>query len=228
MSIVKKSLSDQIYDQLKMEIINQKISFGSKIVNRNLQERFKVSSSPIRDAINRLYSDGLIEYIDNTGATVVKFDIDFYIEVNEILLGITNTGMKLAFEKSDHLEISKILEKYIDLQAQSIGTEKYFKYDYEFHKVFIDFSNNSRLKKLYKQYNVLHEILLRCYYEKEVIQMQETSLKTHKEMVHYFLNDNLDKCISLNEQHYKKAESLFEDMFDKDTQNHIDTVSSIK
>lgn len=98
MAIVRKSLSDQIYDELKMEIIEQKITFGSKIVNRVLQERFQVSSSPIRDAINRLYSDGLIEQIDNTGATVVNFDIVFYLEVNEILLGITNTAVKLAFK----------------------------------------------------------------------------------------------------------------------------------
>lgn len=73
MAIVRKSLSDQIYDELKMEIIEQKITFGSKIVNRVLQERFQVSSSPIRDAINRLYSDGLIEQIDNTGGNSCKF-----------------------------------------------------------------------------------------------------------------------------------------------------------
>lgn len=215
MPIVKKSLSNQIYDELKMEIINQKIAFGSKIVNRALQERFQVSSSPIRDAINRLYSDGLIEYIDNTGATVINFDVKFYIEVNEILLGITSTAMKLAFEKSDHKNICDMLNKYISLQIEHIGTEEYFKYDYEFHKVFINFSDNSRLKKLYKKFNVLHEVLLRCYYEKEVIKLQESSLSTHKEMVKYFLENNIEKCIILNEEHYKKAEELFKDMFNK-------------
>ncbi len=213
MTIIKKSLSDQIYDELKMEIITKKILFGSKIINRNLQERFKVSSSPIRDAINRLYADGLIQSIDNTGALVVNFDVDFYVEVNEILLGITDTGIKLAFQKSDHKEVVDILKKYILLQRESMETEKYFEYDYEFHKVFIDFSKNSRLKKLYKQFNVLHEVLLRGYYEKEVFQMEEHSIKIHEKMAEAFLENDLVKCLKLNEKHYKKAEELFQEMF---------------
>lgn len=228
MSIIKKSLSEQIYDELKIEIIDQKIGFGSKIINRQLQERFQVSSSPIRDAINRLYSDGLIEYIDNTGAKVVDFDYDFYREVNEILLGITNTGMKLAFEKSDHCEVVASLRKYILLQKQSIGTTKYFQYDYKFHKVFIDYSNNSHLKKLYKQFNVLHEVLLRCYYEKEMIKMQESSLETHEKMAQCFLENNLEECTTLNEDHYKRAEGLFKNMFSKTELNLPDTKSTLK
>ena len=60
MNIVKKTLSDQIYDVLRKEIIQQNIPLGSKIVNRDLQQQFGVSSSPIRDAINKLYQDGLI------------------------------------------------------------------------------------------------------------------------------------------------------------------------
>lgn len=213
MAIIKKSLSDQIYDELKMEIITKKILFGSKIVNRNLQERFQVSSSPIRDAINRLYADGLIQSIDNTGALVVNFDVDFYVEVNEILLGITNTGIKLAFQKSDHIEVANILKEYISLQKKSMGTEKYFEYDYEFHKAFIIFSKNSRLKKLYKKFNVLHEVLLRGYYEKEVFRMQEHSIEIHEKMADAFLENDLEKCFRLNEEHYKKAEELFKEVF---------------
>ena len=215
MKIIKKSLSDQIYEILKLEIINNTVPFGGKIVNRALQERFNVSSSPIRDAINRLYSDGLIDSIDNTGALVVQIDMDFYLEVNEILLAITNIAIKLSIEKSDIYEASKLLKEYVKKQKLKLGTLEYFKYDYEFHKVFVDYSKNSRLKILYKQHNVLHEILLRCYYEKEVIDMQKENVKIHEEIIKAFVDMNLEKCIQLNELHYKKAEILFSNMFGK-------------
>ena len=79
MSVInKKTLSDQIYDILKSEILRREIPFGSKLVNRALQARFRVSSSPIRDAINRLNQDGLITSIDKSGATVVEFNYDFF------------------------------------------------------------------------------------------------------------------------------------------------------
>ena len=43
------------------------------MVNKNLQERFEVSSSPIRDAILRLKEDGIIEEITRSGAKIDRF-----------------------------------------------------------------------------------------------------------------------------------------------------------
>lgn len=85
MKLMRKSLSNQIYTVLKKEILHGAIPFGSKLVNRQLQSRFDVSSSPVRDAINRLYLDGLVSSITQSGAVVVEFTLDFYTEVNEVL-----------------------------------------------------------------------------------------------------------------------------------------------
>lgn len=167
MLINKKTLSDQIYDILKMKILKREIPFGYKLVNRTLQKRFGVSSSPIRDAINRLNQDGLVTSIDNSGATVVDFDYDFFLEVNEILLYVVNTGIKLSFEKSDTEEVCTYLEKYLSLQEKHIGTDEFYDYDYKFHKTFIKHSKNTRLVKVFKEYNVLHEMLVRNYYDPE-------------------------------------------------------------
>lgn len=52
--IVKQTLSEQIYNILKEDILCGRILMGDKLTNRELQERFQVSSTPVRDAINRL------------------------------------------------------------------------------------------------------------------------------------------------------------------------------
>lgn len=176
MNIVKKTLSDQIYDVLRKEIIQQNIPLGSKIVNRDLQQQFGVSSSPIRDAINKLYQDGLISSIDQTGAQVIDIDYEFFLEVNEILLYIVNTGIKLAYEKNE--DLTKIYDKLCELiakQREAIGTETYYNVDYDFHKILITYSYNSRLIKLFKQYNSLHEILVR--YSSKIIDVEEQKKK---------------------------------------------------
>lgn len=177
-----------------------------------MQERFGVSSSPIRDAINRLYQDGLVSSIDKTGASVVDFDYEFFLEVNEVLLYINNTGIQLSFEKSDIDEVTACLKKYIDLQKKYIGTDKFFDYDYKFHKTFIDYSFNSRLKKLFKEYNVLHEMLVRNYYNPNTSQMQEDSIITHKKIVDAFSNGDNVLARSLTEEHYRAAEKNFKDI----------------
>lgn len=209
MEINKRSLSDQIYDVLKMEILKRKIPFGSKLVNRTLQKRFGVSSSPIRDAMNRLYQDGLITSIDKTGATVVDFDYEFFLEVNEILLSIVKTGVKLSSEKSNTDEVCDCLDDCLALQERYIGTDRYYDYDYKFHKTFIDYSKNSRLKKLFKEYNVLHEMLVRNFYEPETSQIQEDSIKMHRKIVNAYRNKDYNTAMQLTEEHYNAAEEIF-------------------
>lgn len=213
--INKKSLSDQIYDVLKMEILNGEIPFGSTLVNRSLQKRFKVSSSPIRDAINRLYQDGLIVSIKKTGAEVVDFEYEFFVEINEILLYIVNTGVKLSSEKADIDEVANQLEEYLKLQQEHIGTDKFYDYDYKFHKTFINYSYNSRLKKLFKQYNVLHEMLVRSFYKPKTFQIQENSIKKHKRIIEAFRNREFELAMKLTEEHYKVAEEIFKKIFEE-------------
>jgi DNA-binding GntR family transcriptional regulator len=209
MLLEKKNLSDQIYDILKMEILNSEIPFGCKLVNRQLQERFGVSSSPIRDAINRLYQDGLISSIDNTGANVVDFDYEFFLEVNEVLLHVVKTGIELSAEKADKAEVIAYLEKYIFLQEKHITTDEFFDYDYKFHKTFIDFSGNSRLKKLFKEYNVLHEMLVRNSYYVRNSAMKQESIGMHKRMKDAYKEGNFRLALDLTKEHYLNAEKLF-------------------
>lgn len=215
LKINRKSLSEQIYAILKMDILKRKIPFGSKLVNRELQERFKVSSSPIRDAINRLNQDGLITSIDKTGATVVEFTYDFFVEVNEILLYIVITGIRLSSEKSDPETISDELKKYIKLQEENIGTDKFYEYDYKFHKAFIDYSYNTRLTKMFKEHNVLHEMLVRSFYKLSKINIREESIKNHKRILKAIGDKDYYLAVKITEEHYKAAEKIVKDMVNK-------------
>ena len=196
-----------------MEILKSQIPFGSKLINRTLQKRFGVSSSTIRDAINRLNHDGLITSIDRTGATVIDFDYNFFLEVNEVLLYVINSGVKLSYEKADIEEVCEHLEKYLLLQEKHMGTDEFFDYDYNFHKTFIIYSQNSRLKKIFKEYNVLHEMLVRSFYGPTTFQTQGNSIKMHRKIANAFRNKDYKLAMELTEQHYRYAEEIFNKIF---------------
>ena len=62
MNLAKNTLSEQIYQILRNDILTQAIPLGEKLTLKALQERFGVSSTPIRDAFTRLSEDGLVNY----------------------------------------------------------------------------------------------------------------------------------------------------------------------
>ncbi len=200
--MLKKSLSEQIYEQLKFDIIHGKIKLGEKLTNKNLQERFMVSSSPIRDAINKLYFDGLLITVTRAGAQVVSLDEVTFQETNEVL-SILNCAM---LKKSYEIDLQKqieILEECISLQIENINNDEYYMYDYKFHKTFFDFGNNQKCKELFKTYNALHDLLVRCYHDG--INTKSNAIEGHKRIVQYLKENEVNLAIVEMDKHYKTA-----------------------
>nr|WP_279381265.1 FCD domain-containing protein [Clostridium pascui] len=115
----------------------------------------------------------------------------------------------MSFEKSNIEEVCKDLEEYVLLQEKHIGTDKFYDYDYKFHKTFIEYSQNGRLKKIFDEYNVLHEMLVRNYYEAETFQIQEDGIDIHKKIMDAFRAKDYQLAMTLTEKHYKAAEQIF-------------------
>ena len=131
--LMKQTLSDQIYERLKEDIITHRISFGEKLVNRELQQKFGVSSTPVRDAINHLYLDGLLDNITNGGARVISFDLSFALEVNEVVMILTQGAIQAAAREERLGELAAILARVVEKQKNVRTIEDYILLDRQFH-----------------------------------------------------------------------------------------------
>ncbi|MDR2940929.1 MAG: GntR family transcriptional regulator [Clostridiales bacterium] len=210
--ILKKNLNEQIYESLRQDIIDQKIKFGDKLANRDLQEKYNVSSTPVRDAINRLYQDGLIEDITNSGARVIDFNYKITTEINEIISLLSAQAVKLSAKKSKIEDIVPALEKNIQLQVENINKIEYFEYDKNFHLTFFEFCDNDRFIQMYKQYQTLWEILVKFYYlDKESKKM--SAIRSHKEILSAYKQGDILLAQERLESHYLDAARPFKKIF---------------
>ena len=64
------STADTVATSLREMIISGKLKGGERLVERDLADRFGVSRIPMREAIQRLERDGLLEIFRNRGAVV--------------------------------------------------------------------------------------------------------------------------------------------------------------
>ncbi|QDT89612.1 GntR family transcriptional regulator [Gimesia algae] len=67
---VSKNLGDRAYQFLKQELQEGKLLPGTQLVNRKLAAEIGVSVIPVREAIHRLVSEGLVEHVPGAGAFV--------------------------------------------------------------------------------------------------------------------------------------------------------------
>lgn len=65
-----------VYEQLRDEVLSLALRPGQLIDEASLAERFRVSRSPVREALVRLAADGLVETFPNKGTIVAPLNIE--------------------------------------------------------------------------------------------------------------------------------------------------------
>lgn len=145
----KTTISEQIYQQLRWDIIHNKIPCGQKLTLKMLKEQFNVSHTPIREALTRLSEEGLINYYSNCGVNVVSFtsrDIKELFQFISKLDAVAVEFCQYSYSSSpllfDLKELLDISEKY--LQNQDLDSWKGVSED--FHLVFYKYAENHYLE----------------------------------------------------------------------------------
>src|SRR6516165_9606281 len=71
----KNTIATQLVDRLREAIVSGQLEAGTKINLARAREGFEVSLSPLREALARLISDGLVEFEDNRGYRVAPVSL---------------------------------------------------------------------------------------------------------------------------------------------------------
>lgn len=208
-NIIKLTLSEQVYNILRSDILGGNIPLGSKLTNRELQERFQVSSTPVRDAINKLNQDGFIKEVTKTGAQLIDFDFDYSTELNEFILALSCDALLLSSQSVDSRLVSGELYRHLASMAAAVDDDAYFDADYQFHKVFFDFSGNRFLIETYQRYNMIRYLLMR--YAIRTREHRAASVQQHRQIMDAYASQDFAAAKRLMEDHYQHGVHLIDD-----------------
>ncbi len=137
-----RDLKGEVYKIIKEGIINRKFLPGTQMKESDLVRKLGVSRTPIREALNQLSKEGIIEIFPRKGAFVKNCTKEEVIEIlilREVLEGV---AARLAtLQMSDGL-IEKLETLFKDFQKGSID---YAQADEQFHSEIIQASGSTRL-----------------------------------------------------------------------------------
>jgi DNA-binding GntR family transcriptional regulator len=81
---IPENLTQQAFRHIRDEILRGKLDGRQHLTEDYFAERFGISKSPIREALNRLESEGLITIVPRRGAFVVKLSVQDIEEIFEL------------------------------------------------------------------------------------------------------------------------------------------------
>lgn len=149
-----KTLREHIVEEIRLQIVQQELPPGTKIIEMELAKKFSTSRAPIREALRQLENEGLVEYIRNAGCSVkditVKDAYEIYLlRSNYEIMAVRIMDGRIPAGTIDRME--RILEK-----MKLLDVEHYldvFQFDNEFHGELVQMVN---LPRLYKAWEVLN------------------------------------------------------------------------
>lgn len=155
------TLVDEAYQSIKKDIIEEYLPAGEKINLNDLCVRYGVSPTPIKQALNRLIAEGMVESIPRKGCRVRPFGWSWVDEVFEMRLMMelyfapqateavkTSPRLQARFEQN--------LDENLEIAWKYSTTEDYFltyELDRQFHELLILASGNQTALRTYNGLN---------------------------------------------------------------------------
>ena len=101
---------NKIYLSLKEEVITGKLEAGKKVSISELKNIYKVSLSPIREALNKIAERGLLIHENNRGVRVASLSHEELREIIHLLFIIMPYALHSSMMNSDVALHKKIIE----------------------------------------------------------------------------------------------------------------------
>jgi DNA-binding GntR family transcriptional regulator len=148
-----RTLWQRVYDHLREEILSGSLTPGAELSEVALAESLGVSRGPIREAIGRLASEGLVTVRPRRGAVVSSLSTEEFVELYQVREALELLAVKLAVPRLRPEDIT-VLQALIDemsARAERNEVEAFFEANSAFHLRLAEASGNVKLLELYEQ-----------------------------------------------------------------------------
>ncbi len=155
MGIQTATFVDYVFEQLRDDIIEGSYQADQKLVISNLAILFGVSTIPIREALAKLNTLGLVTFTPNRGyriaAELTKKELIDLFEMRLALDLASAPGVIRHVSESDINELKRLNEKMSNRYTTKryAQFQNFMKLNSEFHRKLVAIAGNSFLTKLY-------------------------------------------------------------------------------
>jgi DNA-binding GntR family transcriptional regulator len=140
-----RSVVDRVHEELLERIVAGELPPGARLRQEALAEELGVSRTPLREALARLVSEGLVEFAPNRGATVAERDFSDMEQAWRARLVIEPGAAWLAAERGDPEAIRRMRETVERQRRVADDVTASFELNRKFHLALVAASGNPHL-----------------------------------------------------------------------------------
>jgi DNA-binding GntR family transcriptional regulator len=147
-----RTLWEQVRDRLREDILAGRLEPGAELSEVALAREFGTSRGPLREALGRLASEGLVTITPRRGAVVTQLSRKEFIAAYQVREALETLAVRLAVPLMSDTEVAHLRE-LCELMERVAGDDEvhaFFDTNTSFHEALVRASRNDKLLEVHR------------------------------------------------------------------------------
>ena len=202
----------QIREQIEQDILLGDLPLGFRLDEQQLANRFRVSRTPVREALQLLIASGLVEHRPNRGAFVRTPSLEDLLEMFDVMAELEAMCGRLATRRASQEDIQELQALGRDCEAAlaSGDSNHYYRENERLHQALYRMSGNrflaNQASSLHHQLQAYRRLQLRVPYR------MRQSMSEHNLIISAIAAGDVPRVESAIRQHISIQGERFNDL----------------
>src|SRR5215218_8374059 len=147
-----RTLWQQVHGRLREDILSGELAPRTVLSEVALARSFGVSRGPLREALGRLASEGLVTITPRRGAIITELTRDEFIDAYQVREALETLAIRLAVPRLAETDLARLRELHREMveHARRGEINAFFNTNATFHELFVVASDNQKLQEMYR------------------------------------------------------------------------------
>ncbi len=193
------SLSEKVYQDIINDVVKG-VYTPDKILNeKTLVEKYQISKTPVREALVRLCSEGVLKNLPRYGYQVVPISPQEIHDCMGFRVVLELGALERSIERITPKEVA-LLEENVS-QAESLAGEmsglKHWEHNVAFHLLLCSFAKNTFFDESLRRVLQFHSRAANQYFVKLWSENQEADISKHRKLVEALKKKDLPEASTI-------------------------------
>jgi len=210
---LKERTTAFVYESIKRQILDKKLSPGAKINQQRIATELGVSRTPVVKALHKLESQGLVDNIHDKGFYVHRMSIKELLDlfsIREALDTMIVSELIESITESQIESLESVFEDFCDGDQAGINETEYWKCDQQFHNRMLDYCHNMLAKRIDDNFQIFSRT-----YSVGLLRKPADTLPEHRSIIEAIRRRNREMAVEAVYKHIYKTKSFLQEVVRK-------------
>ena len=204
----KRPSAISVYDALRRMIVDFDLFPGARVTESELADYFQVSRTPIREALQRLSNEGLIQIRPKQGCFIRHVDIEQISNYYDVRVALESMAIELACERMSEADLLALADVWnparcspdLEYMDDLKDTEE------SFHITLASGANNPELVNYLRDVNDRIRVIRRLGFPDQTAVIE--TYQEHYDIIQLVLARNTEEAKATLIEHIRKSQNI--------------------